>query len=77
VNSLDPLAKRFRVADRSIQQARNALNGAVLSLSDIPRSNQSPLTAALESIAAAMEDLDSAAAQLDEARLVGHESDPD
>lgn len=69
LNSLDPRLKRLRAADRSLQQARNALTGAVLALDDLPRSGLSPVTAALESIAAALESLDSAAALLDEARL--------
>jgi hypothetical protein len=69
VNSLDPRNKRFRAADRSLQQARNALNGAVLALQDLPRSNLSAATAALASISDALADLDAASAHIDEARM--------
>lgn len=69
VNSLDPRAKRFRVADKSLQQARQALQGAVLALSDLPRSNQSALQAAMDAVGKADAALDHAAALLDEARL--------
>ena len=69
MNSLDPRAKRFRAADRSLQQARNALNGSLLALKDLPRSGLSPLTSALESIGHALTSIDEAAAKLDEARM--------
>ncbi len=69
VNSLDPRAKRFRAADKSLQQARLALQGAQIALGDLPRSNHSPVTSALESIDQALTNIDSAAAQIDEARL--------
>lgn len=69
MNSLDPRAKRFRAADRSLQQARNALQGALLALNDIPRSNLSPVTSALEDIRRALDDIGEAAARIDEARI--------
>ncbi len=73
MNSLDPKARRLRGADRSLQQARNALLGAQIALRDLPRSGLSPVTAALEAITAALEKIDDAAASLDEARLAGDE----
>jgi len=73
VNSLDPRAKRYRAADKSLQQARNALQGAQIALADLPRSNLSPVTAALESIEHALSNIASAAAQIDEARLADDE----
>jgi len=69
VNSLDPRAKRYRAADKSLQQARLALQGAQIALADLPRSNLSPVTAAIDSIDHALSNIASAAAQLDEARL--------
>ena len=69
MNSLDPRAKRFRAADKSLQQARLALQGAQIALGDLPRSNHSPVTSALESIDQALTNIESAAAQIDEARL--------
>jgi hypothetical protein len=69
VNSLDPRAKRFRAADKSLQQARLALQGAQIALTDLPRSNQSPVTAALDSIDHAVSNIAAAAARIDEARL--------
>ena len=69
VNSLDPRAKRFRAADKSLQQARLALQGAQIALADLPRSNLSPVTAALDSINHAVSNIAAAAAQIDEARL--------
>ena len=69
MNSLDPRSKRFRGADRSLQQARNALLGAQLALQDIPRSALSPVTSALESIHQALGNIDQAAAKIDEARM--------
>ncbi len=75
MNSLDPRSKRFRAADRSLQQARNALLGAQLALQDLPRSAVSPVTAVLESIGDAMANLDAAAAALDEARMAVGEED--
>lgn len=69
LNSLDPRAKRFRAADRSLQQARNALQGALLVLQDIPRPGTSPLTTALDAIGQAVSNLDEATALLDEARM--------
>jgi len=69
VNSLDPRAKRYRVADKSLQQARSALHGAQIALADLPRTSHSPLTAALESIDQALSRINTASAQLDEARL--------
>ena len=69
MNSLDPRAKRFRAADKSLQQARLALRGAQIALADLPRSNHSPVTAALDSIDHAISSIAAAAAQIDEARL--------
>lgn len=69
VNSLDPRAKRYRAADKSLQQARNALQGVQLALADLPRSKLSPVTAALESVDRALASIDDAAGQIDEARL--------
>ena len=69
MNSLDPKAKRFRAADKSLQQARLALQGARIALADLPRSNISALSAALESIDNAHREIYNAAASLDEARL--------
>jgi hypothetical protein len=69
VNSLDPRAKRFRAADKSLQQARLALQGARIALADLPRSNHSPVTAALDSIDHAVSNIAAAAARIDEARL--------
>jgi|GEM_PF-1638824 hypothetical protein len=69
VNSLDPRAKRFRAADKSLQQARHALEGARLALADLPRSNLSPVTAALEEIEQAVSNIAAAGAQIDEARM--------
>lgn len=74
VSSLDPRTKRFRVADKSLQQARHALEGATLALADLPRSNLSPVTAALEEIQQALSNIAAAAAQIDEARLEGDDS---
>jgi len=69
VNSLDPRAKRFRAADKSLQQAKNALHGAQLALGDLPRSNHSPITSALDSIDHALSHIAAAGGQIDEARL--------
>ncbi len=69
MNSLDPRAKRFRAADKSLQQARLALQGAQIALADLPRSQQSPVTAALDSIDHAISNIAAAGAQIDEARL--------
>jgi hypothetical protein len=69
VNSLDPRAKRFRAADRSLQQARLAMQGAQIALADLPRARVSALAAALESIDKAAQEIDNASASLDEARL--------
>ena len=69
MNSLDPRAKRFRAADKSLQQARNALQGAQIALADLPRSNISALSTALEAIDKAWREIDGASASLDEARL--------
>jgi hypothetical protein len=69
VNSLDPRAKRFRAADKSLQQARLALQGAQIALAGLPRSNHSPVTAALDSIDHAVSSIAAAAARIDEARL--------
>lgn len=69
MNSLDPRAKRFRAADKSLQQARNALQGAQISLADLPRSNISALSTALEAIDKAWREIVNASASLDEARL--------
>lgn len=69
MNSLDPTAKRLRVADRSLQQARNALLGAQLALDALPRTGLSPLNDALSSIASALRDLEEAGAAIDRARL--------
>lgn len=69
VNSLDPRAKRFRAADKSLQQAKNALQGAQLALGDLPRSNHSPITSALDSIDHALSHIGAAGGQIDEARL--------
>jgi hypothetical protein len=73
VNSLDPRAKRFRAADRSLHQARQALQGARIALVDLPRSNLSPVTAALDSLDHALSHIAAAAAQIDEARLADDE----
>lgn len=75
VNSLDPRAKRFRAADRSLQQARSALQGVQLALSDLPRSDISPVTGALDSVVRALAAIDDAAAQIDEARLTATDDD--
>ncbi len=69
MNSLDPRAKRYRAADRSLQQARNALIGVPLALQDLPRSNQSSLSAALDATTDALQSIERACALLDEARL--------
>lgn len=69
VNSLDPRAKRFRAADKSLHQARLALQGARIALADLPRSGLSPVTAALDSIDDAVASISSAAEQIDAARL--------
>jgi hypothetical protein len=69
VNSLDPRAKRFRAADRSLQQARNSLLGVPLALEDIPRLKQSSLSDALDAVKDALHSLDHAAALLDQARI--------
>ena len=69
VNSLDPRAKRFRAADKSLQQARLALQGAQIALADLPRSSHSPVTASLDAIEHALSNIATAAAQIDEARL--------
>jgi hypothetical protein len=69
LNSLDPTAKRLRVADRSLQQARNAVLGAQLALDALPRTGLSPLNDALASMAAALRNLDEAAAAIDQTRL--------
>ena len=69
VNSLDPRAKRFRAADKSLQQARLALQGAQIALADLPRSQHSPITPALDSIDHALSSIATAATQIDEARL--------
>lgn len=73
VNSLDPRAKRFRAADKSLQQARLALQGAQIALADLPRSQHSPVTSALDSIDHALASIATAAAQIDEARLDDNE----
>ena len=69
VNSLDPRAKRFRAADKCLQQAKLALQGAQIALADLPGSRHSALSAALESIDNAAREIDNAAASLDDARL--------
>ena len=69
VSSLDPRAKRFRAADRSLQQARHALEGARLALADLPRSGLSPVTSALDEIQQALSNIAAAGAQIDEARI--------
>ena len=69
MNSLDPRAKRFRAADKSLQQAKLALQGAQIALADLPRSNHSPVTSALGSIDSAMSNIAAAAEQIDQARL--------
>jgi hypothetical protein len=69
LNSLDPRAKRLRAADRSLQQARSGLLGAQLALQDLPRTSLSPVNDALRAITTAAEQIDAAAAALDEARL--------
>lgn len=74
VNSLDPRAKRFRAADKSLQQARQALEGAQLALADLPRSGLSPVTSALEEIRQALSNIAAAGAQIDEARLEGDDT---
>lgn len=69
MNSLDPRAKRFRAADKSLQQARLALQGAQIALADLPRSSHSPVTAALDCIDHALSNIAAAASRIDEARL--------
>ncbi len=69
MNSLNPKTKRLRVADRSLHQARQSLQGVLIALQDIPRSQISALTAALDATQRALENLDLAAEKLDEARL--------
>jgi hypothetical protein len=69
VNSLDPRAKRFRAADKCLQQAKLALQGTRIALADLPGSRHSALSAALESIDNALREIDTAAASLDDARL--------
>jgi len=69
VNSLDPRAKRFRAADKCLQQAKLALQGTRIALADLPGSRHSALFAALESIDNASREIDTAAASLDDARL--------
>ena len=69
MNSLDPRAKRFRAADKSLQQARLALQGALIALGDLPRSKVSALSNAMEAIDNAAREIDNAAALLDDARL--------
>lgn len=69
MNSLDPRAKRFRAADKSLQQARLALQGAQIALADLPRSSHSPVTGALDAIGHALSAVSAAAEQIDEARL--------
>lgn len=73
MNSLDPRTKRFRAADKSLQQSRNALQGAQIALADLPRSNISSLSAALEAIDKAWREIDNASALLDEARIEASE----
>ena len=75
VNFLDPRAKRFRAADRSLQQARSALQGVQLVLSDMPRSDSSPVTSALDAVARALDAIEDAAGQIDEARLTAAADD--
>jgi hypothetical protein len=74
MNSLDPRSKRFRAADKSLQQARHALEGARLVLSDLPRSSLSPVTAALEEIQQALANIAAAGVQIDEARMEGDDT---
>jgi len=69
MNSLDPRARRLRGADKSLQQARNALQGAQIVLADIPHSKTSPLASALQAINDAARCIDDATASLDDARL--------
>ena len=69
MNSLDPRAKRFRAADKSLQQARLALQGAQIALADLPQHNLSPVTGALASIEEAIANMSEAAEKIDEARL--------
>jgi hypothetical protein len=73
VNSLDPRAKRFRVADKSLQQARQSLQGAMIALADLPRSRQSALQSALDTIEKADVAIQESAALLDDARLSGED----
>ncbi len=69
MNSLDPRAKRLRLADTSLAQARNALQGVTLALGDLPRSGISRVTEALEAVQRALEAVDEAAAAVDAERL--------
>lgn len=69
MNSLNPQAKRLRVADRSLHQARQSLQGVLIALQDLPRSQISALTEVLDATQAAIESLDLAAEKLDEARM--------
>lgn len=73
MNSLDPRAKRFRAADKSLQQARLALQGAQIALANLPRSGHSPVTGALDSIDHALANIAAAASRIDEARLDDNE----
>jgi len=69
MNSLNPKTKRLRVADRSLHQARQSLQGVLIALQDLPRSQISALTEVLDATQAAIESLDLAAEKLDEARM--------
>lgn len=69
MNSLDPRAKRFRAADKSLQQARLALQGAQIALGDLPRTQVSALSGAMEAIDNASREINNAQALLDDARL--------
>lgn len=69
MNSLDPRAKRFRIADKSLQQARQSLQGAMIAIADLPRSRQSALQAAVDTIEKADLAIQEAATLLDDARL--------
>lgn len=68
MNSLDPRAKRLRVAERSLQQARHALQGVLLALQDLPRSRASALTEALDTTQVALETLSTIAQKIEEVR---------
>lgn len=75
MNSLDPRAKRLRGADRSLQQARSAVTGALLVLQEAPHAKASSWGQSVEALQDVLENLDRAAALLDDARLEAADED--